>query len=220
MVVYEDIRSCYPLSVEFAPYGFSPTGVGNGEVQAVFGQIVPEAAGNDVSQRIGEVMGYHLRLSGGSAGEVHQGDVVVGVRVLRLYKRSGGFDTFVEVLESFRHFGTYTDEMLHRRRIGHGGGDMVGNDRFAGADYHFDVGGIATVNDVLLRQQVRGGDNYGTELVQRNNAVPELETALQYQHHHVAMTDAEALEIRGGHVGIAFHVGEAELPVLFFIVGP
>ena len=34
-VVDEDIGSGNPLSVEFAPYRFSPAGIGNGEVKTV-----------------------------------------------------------------------------------------------------------------------------------------------------------------------------------------
>ena len=49
MIVNEDVRSGNPLSVKFAPYRFSPTGVGDGEVQTVLVQIMPEATGNDMT---------------------------------------------------------------------------------------------------------------------------------------------------------------------------
>ena len=49
MVVNEDVCSGNPLSVEFAPYCFSPTGIGDGEMETVLVQIVPEATGNDMT---------------------------------------------------------------------------------------------------------------------------------------------------------------------------
>ena len=72
MIIYEYICSGNPLSVELSPHCFSPAGVGNGEMEAVFFQIVPETTGYDMPQWISEVVCNHLRLSGCSAGEVHQ----------------------------------------------------------------------------------------------------------------------------------------------------
>ena len=132
----------------------------------------------------------------------------------------GGLDALVEVFVAFGHLGAYADQTLHAGRLRHGGGDVVGNDQFARADNHLDVCGVATVDDVLLRQQVGGGDDDGAQLVEGHDAEPELVAALQDEHHHVAAADAEALEVAGRHVGIALHVAEAELTVLALVVGP
>ena len=150
MVVYKDVGAGYPLPVQFAPYGFSPTCIGNGEMQAVFMQIMPETSGNDMSQRICEVVGYHFRLAGGSAGEVHQGNVIVAVGVFRSYERGGIGYAFVEILKAFGYLRTYTHQLLHTRRVRHGGGDMVGNDAFACTDNHLDVCSIASVYNIFL----------------------------------------------------------------------
>ena len=72
VVIHKYICSGNPLSVKFAPYSFPPTGIGDGEMQAVFRQVMPETTGNDMPQRICKVMGDHFRFTGGSAGEVHQ----------------------------------------------------------------------------------------------------------------------------------------------------
>ena len=48
MIVNEDVRSGNPLSVKFAPYCFSPAGIGNGEVKTVLVQVVPKTTGNDM----------------------------------------------------------------------------------------------------------------------------------------------------------------------------
>ena len=110
MVVHEYIGACNPLTVKFSPYGFSPAGIGDGEVQALFCQIMPETACDDMSQWISKVMGHHFRFTGSSAGEIHQGDVIVGVRLFRFDKRSGSLDSFMEVLESFGYFRAYADK--------------------------------------------------------------------------------------------------------------
>ena len=173
-----------------------------------------------MSQRIGEVVGHHFRLSGSTAGEVHQGDVIVRVRMFRFHERGGSFDTFVEVFESFGSFRPDAYEAFHRRRLWHSCRDMVGDDAFAGTDYHFNVCGVAAVYDVFLRQQVGGGNHHCTEFVQCHNAEPEFITAFQYQHHHVSVPDAEALEIGSRHVCVPFHVGKGKLPAFALVIGP
>lgn len=65
-----------------------------------------------------------------------------------------------------------------------------------------------------------GGDDNGSQLMQGHNAEPEFVTAFQDEHHHVAVADAKALEVAGRLVGVALHVGEGELAVFAFVVGP
>ena len=61
LVVVNKYASAHnPLPVEFAPDGFCPTGIGNGEVYALFVQVVPIFGGGNVSQRVGVVVNYHL----------------------------------------------------------------------------------------------------------------------------------------------------------------
>ena len=83
-----------------------------------------------------------------------------------------------------------------------------------------DVGGIATVDDILFGQQVRGGDTHGTQLVESDNREPELKAAFEYEHHHVAVADAQRLEIGGSLVALAFDVGKGEVDALAPVVGP
>ena len=49
VVIDENVGSGDPLSVEFSPYGFSPAGIGDGEVEAILIQIVPETTRNDMA---------------------------------------------------------------------------------------------------------------------------------------------------------------------------
>ena len=72
MVINEDIRSGNPLSVELSPNSFSPTGIGDGKMEAFLIQIVPETTGYDMSQRIGKVMCYHFGFAGRAGSKIHQ----------------------------------------------------------------------------------------------------------------------------------------------------
>ena len=44
MVIHEDRGSGEPLAIELAPYSLAPAGVGNGQVQGILMQVVPEHA--------------------------------------------------------------------------------------------------------------------------------------------------------------------------------
>ena len=72
MVIYEDVCSGNPLSVKFSPYRFSPTCIRNGEMEAVFREIMPETTCYDMSQWVGKVVCYHFRFTGSTRSEVHQ----------------------------------------------------------------------------------------------------------------------------------------------------
>ena len=89
MVVYENRSSGNPLAVQFSPHGLSPSRGGYGQMQAVFVQVMPITSGRDMSERIGEIMSHHLRFTGSSRSEIHQGYVVVPVGMFRFDKRRG-----------------------------------------------------------------------------------------------------------------------------------
>ena len=85
------------------------------------------------------------------------------------------------------------------------GGVSVG-----GAEDGADPGGIEAVGEIMLLEQVGGGDGNGTQLVEAQDGEPELVVALEHQHHPVALFDAQALEVVGGPVGALAHVREGE----------
>ena len=89
MVIDEQGGARQPLTVKLAPGGLPPSGIGDGQVQAVLTEIVPEGARRQMSQRIPVVMDDHLGLAGRSAGEVHQHDIVIGIDLLGTMERRG-----------------------------------------------------------------------------------------------------------------------------------
>ena len=104
-VVDKNIGAGYPLAVEFSPYGFPPTGVGKGEVQAFLIEVVPVRAGNDVSQRIGKVMGDHFGVACRAGCEIKQRRIIVGIGQCRTLERCSGFNACVEIEPAFGYFG-------------------------------------------------------------------------------------------------------------------
>ena len=202
VVVHEDVRTRNHLTIQLTPSCLSPTGIGNGKVQAVFMQLVPERAGSDVTQRISKVVSNHLRFASCSTGEVHQHDIVVDIRVFRLHERSCIGNTLLEILETFRHTWADAYHMLQGWAIRHRFDNVVGDYLFASADNHLDIGCIATIHDVFLGQQVSGRNHDRTQLMQGDSREPEFDTALQDKHDHIAMANAQALEIRSSSIGL------------------
>ena len=189
-------------------------------MQAPFVEVVPQQARGDVPQRIGEIVGHHLRLARRSRREIHHHDVVVGVRPLRTHERFSPGNALVKVEKARGNLGAHAYQHLRSGAFGHGRRDMVGDDRLARRHDRLDPGHVAAVNDVLLGQQVGRGNHHRPQLVQREDREPEFVAAFENQHHRVALADAEAPEPRGRAVALAFEVGEGELNLLALVVGP
>ena len=79
MIIYKYGCAGDPLSIEFSPNSFSPTGVGDCKVQTVFVQIVPEATGDDMSQWVGKIVSYHLWIARCAGCEIHQRNIFIAV---------------------------------------------------------------------------------------------------------------------------------------------
>ena len=173
-----------------------------------------------MSQRIGEVVGNHLRLPACPGGKVEEGDVVVIVRMFRTDKLRCRIQSGMEIQEAFRDFGTDGNYRLDAWRFRQRVGDMFRDNRLSGADNHLDVRSICPIDNIFLRQQVSRGNYDGTQLMQRDDGEPELVPPLQNQHHHVAASDAERLEISCRPVGPLLHVGKREVDMFAVVISP
>ena len=100
----------------------------------------------------------------------------------------------MEVQEPVAIFGTCADDSLQTRAFRDGVGDVLQYHIFACCHYHFYGGGFASVYDVFLREQVRGGDGDRTYLVQCDYGKPELVTAFQNKHDLVTVSYSQTLE--------------------------
>ena len=165
-------------------------------------------------------MRYHLRLTGSTTGEIHQHDIVIGIRLYRLYKRGSISDTFLKILKAFRHTRANAYHMLQGRTTWKCFNDMIGYHILTGTNNHLDIGSIATIDDVLLSQQVSSWNHHRTKLMQSNNTKPEFDTTLQNKHHHISLTDTQTLEIRCCSIGLFFQFGKCILMFGSLIVCP
>ena len=82
-VVDEDRAFTQPLTVELAPQGLTPTGIGDGQMQTITLTAMPVLGCHIVTQSIGVLVGSHLGIAGGTGGEEHQGDVIAGASIGR-----------------------------------------------------------------------------------------------------------------------------------------
>ena len=117
VVEHKDCRTSEPLAVELAPYCLTPSCVSHGEVDAVFGKVVPINSCGEMSHRIKEVMGNHLRFAACSAGEIHEHGVVVVVGHSRAHKLRSVVPLLVPVVKTLRLLRAYADENLKRRAL-------------------------------------------------------------------------------------------------------
>ena len=155
-----------------------------------------------MSQRISKIMSHHFRFTGCTTGKVHHHDVIVGIRMNRLHERSSIGNTFLEILESFRHARSDAYHMFQCRTIRHRFNNVISNNLFTCTDNRLDIRCIATINDVFLCKQVSRRNCYCTQFMQSDDREPKFNTTLQNQHHHVAMANAETLKIRSGSIGL------------------
>ena len=107
-----------PLSVHLAPYGLAPSRVGHGEMDAVFGQVVPEDSRGEMPQCIEETVGHHLRLAAGAAGEIHEHRVVVVVGHRGTDEGRSLVPLLMPVVEAFGLFGADAHQGLECGALG------------------------------------------------------------------------------------------------------
>ncbi len=196
MVIHEHCRTGEPLSVEFAPNSLTPTGIRYGEMDAVFTQIVPVHSGHQMSEGIEVIVGNHLGVAAGSAGEVHQQHVIIGVDMFRLFELRNILPLSMEIMEPFGDFRSDAYESLHRRAFGHRVKHVIKDHLFAGADYRLYACPVGTVNYIVTGKKVSRGNGDRTYLAEAHHREPEFITPLQHDHHHVALAYPQSLEIR------------------------
>ena len=111
-------------------------------------------------------------------------------------------------------------QQLGRRAFRHGRRHVVGDHPFARRDDRLDSGRVAPVHGVFLGQQVSRRNHDRPQLVQGEDRKPEFVSPFENQHHHVALSDAETLEIGGRAVGFTLHVGKGELDLAAPVIRP
>ena len=204
-----------PLTVELAPQGLAPAGIGDGEMQAIPLATVPIFCGDIVPQSVGVLVGSHLRIAGGAGGEEHQGGIVTAAGILRTDKFSGEvFELLVEVVPALP-MSIHKNLMLDLRTVGGGSLSNLGGIAICGAEQSGNACCIEAVLKVMLLQLVGGGNGNSTDFMQGNHSKPELVVPLQNQHYLVSPLDAQRGQIVGCLVGIMLDLPEGKPSLLF-----
>ena len=83
------------------------------------------------------------------------------------------------------------DILFDRRTLGHGQSDLLAHVSIIHADDRLDRGAGVTINNVVLGEHVGGRDDDGTNLTKGQHNNPPFVAAFQYQHHGIALADAQ-----------------------------
>ena len=79
---------------------------------------------------------------------------------------------------------------------------------------------IAAILDVVATQQMGSRHHDSAQLMQSQHAEPPLAAAFEDEHHHIASSDTETLEVGSGTIGVFLQVAEGEQTFLAVFVGP
>ena len=163
-----------------------------------------------VSQRILVGVRRDFGIPGGTAGEQHQHRVVAAGRVLRAREAAGKHAVFLVEIAPALAVTVHHDAVLHGGTVLHGQINLRGDLAHAGRHHALHARGVEAIGQVVLHQLVRGRDRNRAQLVQTQDAEPELIVPAQDQHHAVSLFDAQRLEVVRGAAGIARNLPEAE----------
>ena len=210
VVVHEHGRTHYPLSVELAPDGLSPAGVGVGEVDGIGRELMPVGGGDQMAEGVGVRVEYHLRLVGRAGSEVHQHGVLALVSPVSAFPGRCGGHSGLEILEAFGHGRAYADELFEERALGLGVGNFLKDIFVAAADDGLDLGGFATVDNVVGCQQEGGRNGHRSYFLEGQHGGPEGDAAFEDEHHEVAAADSQRGQVAGNLVGFALEVGKSK----------
>ena len=131
-------------------------------MQTILMQIVPETTGNNMPQRIGEIMSHHLGITRRARSKIHQRNIIVAIDMSRTDKGGRLSDALLEIIKALRHQRSYRDHLLHTRRLGQCILHMLQNHLLARTDNHLDRSSIRPINDVFLRQQMGRRNHHRT----------------------------------------------------------
>ena len=212
-VVDENRSLTQPLTVDLAPAGLGPAGVGDGQVQAVGIDPVPVFGGDEVAQGIFIIVCRQLGVAGGAGGEEHQHGVRAAGGILAPLKTAGEEGVLLIEIMPALPGAVHQDLMLHTGALCRGGIHSVRHIAVGGAEDGLDLARLEAVGEVLFQELIGGGDGHRAQLVQAQHAEPVLVVPLQHQHHPVAPADAQGLEVVGGSCGFLLHVLEGEPPL-------
>ena len=187
VVVGENRRARYPLTVDFAPAAFCPASFRHSEVQAVVDDVLPVFCGEDVSQRIQKVVHDHFGHTRRARSEIYEHQIAgVRARVEGKIRRSV-FKFFVKVVEVRAVYRQYAFQVF---AIGKGKRDMFRNVFFFRRKQQLHARLVHAVRDVFRGEHVSCGDKYDAHFAARHDKYPVFPTTVEHTHYEVAFFHA------------------------------
>ena len=174
------------MTVEFAPYGFTPACFGYGEMKPVFRYVVPPFSRDKVSQRISKSVRHHFGIASGAGREIHEHYVVYGERRVSVALVGIGIrliKTCPTVL--FAYYDEVVDARFFCGKL-----YLARYRSVRSAKNTADPRPLDTVNDVLFLKLVGCGNGDCAYLVKRYDCKPELKVTAEYKQNSVALFDA------------------------------
>ncbi len=223
VVVHKDRAAADPLAVDLAPGRLGPARVRHGVVQPAVAHVLPVFRRDNVRQRIGEIVRHHLGLPRRPRREIHQHQVIVprGGFARRTLPRPVRRRHLRRQVAPARPLSVQA-HLEHR--AARGGGFRLFDRRFQGRlghrDHHADPGLLEAIGQIVFRQHVRGRHPHGSQLVQPQQARPELVPALQDQQHRVALAHPLLPEHLRRPVAVRLQLPERHRPFRPLVVAP
>ncbi len=223
VIEHEDRRAREPLAIKLAPDSLAPSRVGHGEMKRPLMQVVPKHTRGEMAQGIKVVVGDHLRLAAGAAGEIHQHGILVGIDKRRTDKAGRLAPLSLPVVEPLGYglaVVGHRDECLHRGTLRHGLPHLLSHIRVIDTDDGLHTGPRVAVDDVVLGEHVGGRNDYGANLVERQHDDPPLIAPLEDEHDGIVLADAQREEIRGRLVRLLLELSVGGAYLVTQVVGP
>ncbi len=181
-----------PLAVKLSPNSLAPAGFSHAQMQAVLNDVLPKFRGDDVAQRVKEIVADHFWVARRSACKIQKHHVVV-CRSLgttdALKNRKAKFKLAVEV-DPARPVAADRYQIFYGRRLGHGGFDFLHQLVVVNRNNHLNRSGVVAVFQILFKKHYSGRNCNSADPVQGQHKVPELVAAAQNQQNRVALADS------------------------------
>ena len=162
------------MTVKLAPNGFTPTGIGNGKVQAVVVNTVPIFCRNVVTKRVLVAVNGDFGITRSTRSKVHKHWIVAATGVFVAVKMCAVKRIFaVEIAPALfsaanHNFGKRGFIILY------GFIYLVGGCAVRGADNSRDFGGIKPVFKIVRLQLICSRNCHRAEFMKRQHTIPEL----------------------------------------------
>jgi len=173
-----------------------------------------------MSKGIKKIVCHHLGFATRSTGKIHQHGVVVGIYISWTHKGSGIFHSCLPRMKTLWHIWTDANKRFYRRTVGHCALHLLEYIFFAHTNNGFNTSTIVAINNVVGGEHVCCWNGNSTQFAKCQHGNPPFVLTFKDEHHHVATTNTQLLEIRSSAIAFPFKVGKRENTFSSFIASP